>query len=270
MPRPYFNLFPGGKIKCLTLSYDDGRDHDRRLVQIMNRHGIRGTFHLNSGNLGKDGYITASEIPALFAGHEVSAHSVHHPFLERVPLPRATQELLNDRRALEQICGYPVRGMSYPFGTYSQSVLDMLPAAGIEYSRTTQSHKSFTIPADFRTWHPTCHHNDCLELGEGFLGKAWGVRYGGCLFYVWGHSYEFANNNNWELIETFCAQMAGLPDVWYATNIEIVDYMNAARGLRFSADCSLVSNPSATDVWFTDQDGDKVIHAPAGKLTRLS
>ena len=24
------------------------------------------------------------------------------------------------------------------------------------------------------------------------------------LFYVWGHSYEFANNDNWEIIEEFC------------------------------------------------------------------
>ncbi len=269
MPRPYFNLFPGGKPKCLTLSYDDGRDHDRRLVEIMNRYGIRGTFHLNSGNLGNEGSLTAAELPTLFQGHEVSAHAVFHPFLERIPLPRATQELINDRHALEQICGYPVRGMSYPFGTFNQAVVNMLPAAGIEYSRTVQSTGSFNLPADFLTWHPTCHHNGALELVEGFKGKSWGVRYGGCLFYVWGHSFEFANNNNWELIENFCAQMTGLPDVWYATNIEIVDYMNAVRGLRFSTDCSLAYNPSATDVWFTDQDGDKTIHVPAGRQVSL-
>ena len=41
--------FPGGKHKALTLSYDDGRTQDRRLVDIFNRNGIKGTFHLNSG-----------------------------------------------------------------------------------------------------------------------------------------------------------------------------------------------------------------------------
>ena len=41
--------FPGGKHKALTMSYDDGRLEDRRLIEIFNRNGIRGTFHLNSG-----------------------------------------------------------------------------------------------------------------------------------------------------------------------------------------------------------------------------
>ena len=50
-----FDAFPGGKRKALVLSYDDGRVEDRRLVEIFNRHGLRGTFHLNSGNLDQPG-----------------------------------------------------------------------------------------------------------------------------------------------------------------------------------------------------------------------
>ena len=41
--------FPGGKHKALTMSYDDGRTQDRRLIEIFNQNGIKGTFHLNSG-----------------------------------------------------------------------------------------------------------------------------------------------------------------------------------------------------------------------------
>ena len=50
--------YPGGKPGALTLSYDDGREYDRRLVEIMNRYGLKGTFHLNSANLGRPGYVT--------------------------------------------------------------------------------------------------------------------------------------------------------------------------------------------------------------------
>ena len=42
-------LFPGGKKKVLTFSYDDGNDSDRRLVQIFTDHHMKGTFNLNSG-----------------------------------------------------------------------------------------------------------------------------------------------------------------------------------------------------------------------------
>lgn len=269
MPYPLLNLFPGGKPKCLTLSYDDGNTSDRRLVEIMNRYGIRGTFHLNSSKLGGEKYISAEEIADLFKGHEISAHSVTHPFLERIPLPRATKEMLDDRENLEKLAGYPVRGMSYPFGTYNQAVLDMLPAVGIEYARTVQSTNGFTIPENFLLWHPTCHHKDALSLIEGFTGNSWSSRYGGALFYVWGHSYEFADHNNWELIEKFCEKVSNLPEVWYATNIEIVDYVNAMRNLRFSVDATMVYNPSAQNVWFTDKESEKIIEVPAGKQLSL-
>ena len=45
MNRVYY-CFPGGKHKALTLSYDDGRIQDRKLVEIFNRYGLRATFNL--------------------------------------------------------------------------------------------------------------------------------------------------------------------------------------------------------------------------------
>ena len=39
-----------GKIKVLTLSYDDGVVQDIRLIKIMNKHGLKGTFNINSGS----------------------------------------------------------------------------------------------------------------------------------------------------------------------------------------------------------------------------
>ena len=46
--------FPEGKHKVLTMSYDDGKLADRRLVSIFNHYGIKGTFHLNSGMHGPE------------------------------------------------------------------------------------------------------------------------------------------------------------------------------------------------------------------------
>ena len=47
------------------------------------------------------------------------------------------------------------------------------------------------------------------------------------LFYVWGHSYEFDKDNNWEIIENFAEYVGKREDVWYVTNIEIYDYVNS-------------------------------------------
>ena len=87
------------------------------------------------------------------------------------------------------------------------------------------------------------------------------------MLYVWGHSYEFDRNENWDLIERFCAEASGIEDCWYATNIEIYDYVMALRALEFSADRDMVYNPTATDVWIK-VDGEACM-IPAGKLTRL-
>ncbi len=262
--KPYqFNLWPNGKPRALTLSYDDGRDHDRRLVEIFNRYGLRGTFHLNSPRLGSEGCLTQEEIKSLFEKHEVSAHSESHPHLTLLPNEHIVQEMLEDRKTLERLSGKMVRGMSYPYGTYDQRVISMLPACGIEYSRTTKSTGHFGLPAQYLEWHPTCHHKDrLLERMEDFFKIRMPAL---ALMYVWGHSYEFPNDNNWELMEQFGILMSTRTDVWFATNIEIIDYLNALKQVKISVEGRQLFNPSRLDLWMT-YDGE-ALKLPPGYST---
>ncbi|MFA6103968.1 MAG: polysaccharide deacetylase family protein [Victivallaceae bacterium] len=241
-------LFPEGKPRALTLSYDDGNVADRRLAGILNKHKIKGSFHLNAGTLGKNNVIAPEEIAELFQGHEISCHSFTHPFLERISRTEVVREMLEDRLELEKLAGYPVRGMSYPFGTYSQEVIEVLKSLDIVYARTVQSTGKFVLPENFLEWHPTCHHKDNLLERTAQFKK---TPYSFSLFYVWGHSYEFDRENNWGLIEDFCAEIAGDETIWYATNIEIYDYSAALKRLEFSADSSLVKNPNSMPVWLS-------------------
>ena len=94
-----YQCFPGGKHKALTMSYDDGKVQDRRLIEIFNRYGIKGTFHLNSGLFHDPGRIQPAEIPSLYEGHEVACHTVTHPTIARCPLPNVVEEVLADRRS---------------------------------------------------------------------------------------------------------------------------------------------------------------------------
>ena len=92
-PKVIYTCFPGGKHKVLTMSYDDGRLEDRRLVELFNRYGIRGTFNLNGG-LPRPERIPESEWVELYKGHEVACHTYHHPTISRSPLDQtARQEL---------------------------------------------------------------------------------------------------------------------------------------------------------------------------------
>ena len=108
-----YTCFPGGKHKVLTMSYDDGRTWDRKLVELFNSYKIKGTFHLNSGL--RDGErVPQSEWADLYQGHEISCHTVLHPTIERCPVEQVALQVLEDRRNLERSAGYPVRGLSYP------------------------------------------------------------------------------------------------------------------------------------------------------------
>lgn len=265
-----FNCFPQGKAGALTFSYDDGVTQDRRLVEIFNKHGMKGSFHLNAKFLSDGGrHLDRDEVADLFSGHEISCHSYTHPFLDHQPQAAVIQQMLRDREALEALAGYPVRGMSYPYGTTNNTVVETLRVLDFAYARTTRATGAFDLPEDFLRWHPSCHHNHNLqELGERFkaqVEKDYQPRLH--LLYVWGHSYEFDNQDNWEVIENFCAALAGNPNIWMATNLEIVQYVQAQHRLEFAADCSLVRNPSAISVWLTANG--KIVEIPPGAMVHF-
>jgi hypothetical protein len=255
-----FTLFPGGRSHAVTLSYDDGHIHDRRLVQALDRYGLKGTFHLNSGNLGKGDCLAPQELSALFQGHEVSAHTVTHPHLDSVPGEQLALEVLDDRRALEQWVDYPVRGLSYPYGTVNASIAELLPRLGIEYCRVGTSHGRFHVPADLLRWEPTCHHDhDLLAKTDEFLAtrsREPRLR----LLYVWGHSFEFHRQGNWDLLDRFGERLAGeASSVWFATNIDIADYLQCLRRLQPTVDGRRVRNPSHRPLWIGWGDSPREI-----------
>ena len=273
-------LFPGGKKYAFTLSYDDAVTQDVRLLEMMNRYGVKGTFNINTGLLGQKSFHTQngkevthhklqySQILDVYKGQEIAVHGLTHLDLALAGGATASYEVSADRKNIEDLLKKPVRGMAYPFGTYSDKLVELLRLSGMEYARTTKSTHSFELPEDFLLWHPTCHHADetLFDLSERFFAAA-PKYYGPRLFYVWGHSYEFDVRDDWDRMERFLELMAGKNFVWYATNGEICDYVNAAKGLRYSSTGQYIENPSAKDVWLC-LDGETVL-LPAGQIKEL-
>lgn len=251
MPRVYMR-FPEGKKKALTLSYDDGVKQDARLIEIMRRNGLKGTFNVNSGLYGTTANrLTEIQVKELYAesGMEVAIHGLTHTFLSQVTESCCSYQVLKDRENLERLFHKVIRGMAYPNNAYNDKVVACLKSMGIAYARTTISTESFKIPTDWLRLEATCHHKNprLMELAKKFvedevIKESW-------LFYLWGHSYEFDNNNNWNIIEEFAEYTGNRSDIWYATNIEIYEYVEAYQSLISSVDGSLITNPSAHMVY---------------------
>lgn len=251
--------FPEGRAKALTFSYDDGVEADVRLVKLFDKYGLKGTFNLNSMLFDcKEwhGRMDEEQTYSTFNNslHEVALHGARHIFLNKVPITEAINELLQNRLYLENKFNRIVRGLAYAYNSYSDEIINVLPQLGIAYARTTENSHTFELPQNFLKWNPTCHHGDpqLLEFAEKLLTCSPNTEKKHrepCLMYVWGHSYEFDDNNNWELIEKFAKKVSGKNDIWYAANIEICQYVSAFRSLVFSADGERVYNPSAISVW---------------------
>lgn len=264
--KTIYRCFPEGRHKVLTMSYDDGKQADRRLVEIFNKNGIKGTFHLNAGLMNNAERINPEEVKTLYRGHEVACHTLTHPTIARCPSALIAQQVIEDRKLLEEITGYAVRGLSYPNGSYNEQIKEMLPHLGIEYARIVGDSKNFSMPEDLYAWKATCHHNhNLMELGQEFAAL-YKTQYL-YMMYVWGHSYEFDQDNNWKLIEEFCKTMGERDDIWYATNIQIVDYFKAMDSLIFSVTGNFVYNPSALTLWIS-VDG-KIVELMGGIQTNL-
>ena len=284
-----FLRFPGGKPKALTLSYDDGCRDDIRLVETLNEYGLRCTFNINSGLLGKndrDWRLTAEEIRKYIVdtGHEIAIHGKMHmaPGLSR-PVD-CIQDVLNCRLELEATFDRIIRGMAYPDSgiTNLQNEADYanirryLQDLGIVYARSLDGdNDQFRLPSDWLAWMPTAHHRNpqVLEYAEKFLAVNpdkeklyYSERYPR-LFYLWGHSFEFTKYNEWDLLDRLCKVLGGHEDVWYATNMEVFEYLQCYNALVFSADGKKVYNPTLTRVWF--RTDNKTYAVAPGQTMRI-
>ena len=266
-----------GKSKVLTLSYDDCVVQDKRLIDLLNKYGLKATFNINTGMyLDEDvvraryhGRMKFSEAKEAYlnSGHEIGVHGLNHPYLERLRTEEVLLEILEDRRNIEQQYGVITRGMAYPYGTYDDRVVEAVRQCGIAYCRTIKNTGGFGFPEDWLLLHPTCHHDDpkLMERAKAFVEEK--ARIKNRMFYLWGHTFEFDNNNNWEVIEKFAQYISGKDDIWYATNIEIYDYVKAYENLHVSLDKKIVHNPSAIDVWF--MEGNDIYCVKGGQTLYL-
>ena len=217
--------------KAFAVSYDDGVYQDIRLVQLLNRYGLKGTFNLNSGLMNDPSSVWYAEgvrvermppdgLPALYRGHEIASHMTRHQNPTEMNEAELLRDIAADRAALEKLRGGEVTGFAYPFGAVNDAVKDALRRCGIRYARGVRSTHSFDPPRDLLDISPTCRHKEeeIFSLADRFLAIRSDTPQ---LFLLWGHSYEFDMQRGWERFERFCEKVAGRNDIFYGTCEEV-------------------------------------------------
>jgi len=294
-----FLRFPQGRIKAVTLSYDDGCYQDIRFSKILNKYGLKGTFNLNSSFIGNENtgrhytvkgkkipmrYMTADDIKEhiLKYGHEIALHGEHHIANGKLRSIEGIQEILNCRLGIEKEFGIIVRGLAYPDsginhlcnGSTKESIKQYLSELDIAYARSLNSVSgSMDLISDPYCWNPTIYHASPNMFAhiEKFLSynpkEVTPQRRLPKIFFFWGHTYEYDEKENWDYPEEICKKLSGYDDIWYATNIEICDYINAYHSLIYSADSTIIYNPTVITVWF--ETNSKIYKIDPGQTIKI-
>ena len=266
-----FLRFPDYKYKAVTLSCDDDTVHNRRLISVLDEYGLKCTFNLNSEMYAKESggrILTEDEATNLFKNspHEVAIHGAKHRSLAEVPAEAAIRDIIVDRENLEKQFGRIVKGMAYANGSYDDNVVEILKYCGISYARTCVATNKFDIPTDWLRMPTTCHHTakNLDELTDKFLLEKEVDYYWANspkLFYMWGHAYEFNDNDNWEIIENFAKKIGKRDDIWYCTNGELYDYCKAYERLEYSVDGKIIRNPTNKDIYLSYYNKNVLVKA---------
>lgn len=278
-------LFKDGCQKAFTMSWDDGLEQDIPLIKLLDKYGVKATFNLNSGLVAPEGHVYDKNWPFkrmsysgntktfLNSGHEVAMHGYEHPEMTQYNREVIAAQIVRDKLSLEKQFKEIIRGYACPWGTIDDRIEEALRICGVAYARTVEATYDFKVPENWLHMPVTCHQSDprIMELAEKFVTsdfKDSSVFYPK-LFYVWGHSYELDAGSRWDKFEDFIKFVSNRQDVWYATNIEIVDYVNAFRSIISSSDSSILYNPSATDLYLYAVNLDEILHGTEGKVYKL-
>jgi peptidoglycan-N-acetylglucosamine deacetylase len=221
----------------VTTSWDDGDVLDLRLAEIMDRHGVRGTFYI-PGNA----KLRGEGLRALAAAQEVGGHTLSHSRVDLLSRAEAKREVEEGKAWLEDQVGEAVHAFCYPWGQWSDDAVEVVRDAGFSYARTVERFQfglaeepllngttCQTLPKKsdvFRTL--GMRHGNPLALRYlldwGYFARQmfYAARRRGGVFHFWGHSWEVDRFGQWDRLDDFFAFLSRQPDVAFVTNSELL------------------------------------------------
>ena len=126
--KPGLEVCAAGTVTCATtvvsLTFDDALAQQVSAATTLEKHGMRGTFFLNTWRLRTPSVenMTAAQAKELQdRGHEIGGHTLDHPRLTTLRPAQQHVQICNDRANLLAL-GLDVQNFAYPFGDWNASV----------------------------------------------------------------------------------------------------------------------------------------------------
>jgi peptidoglycan/xylan/chitin deacetylase (PgdA/CDA1 family) len=131
---------PASIQDSLAITFDDGGASALDVVDVLERHGLKGYFFITVNKIGAHGFLDRVGIRALHArGHTVGSHSCSHPLrMAHLPFARILDEWSVSRNKLSEIVGEEVFTASVPGGDFSPDVSQAAAEAGYRLLFTSE------------------------------------------------------------------------------------------------------------------------------------
>jgi peptidoglycan/xylan/chitin deacetylase (PgdA/CDA1 family) len=115
------------------ITFDDGNASDAAIAApALAARGLRATFFVLAGRLGRPGSLAAGDVAALAAaGHGIGLHGADHVDWRALDAAGQAHEFDAARAAIAAAAGRPVTEAAAPFGLYDRRVVAGLRARGL-------------------------------------------------------------------------------------------------------------------------------------------
>jgi len=234
----------------VTTSWDDNAAIGTRVGDLLGKKGMRGTFYVVSGQLGRGDEFTAADLRSLAAnGFEIGAHTISHRLLTELSPTEMSREVGGCKPVLEQILGKEVVMFCYPRGRFNADVLREVQRAGYGGARTTRMlcfddvFRPFEMPTTVQAYPHTrsnylrnaarlggvsaliasaaemVQFESWIQLGKKLFDQV--LRDGG-VWHLYGHAWELERLNLWAQLEEMLDYVSGYEGVAYLTNAELL------------------------------------------------
>lgn len=219
----------------ITTSWDDGHSLDVRIAEMLDRHGLTGTFYAPRN--ADTGVMSPAELRDVATRHEVGGHTMNHVSLTAIDDAQAQREIAESRQWVEDVTGQTCAMFCPPRGKFAAHHVEMAAAAGyaglrtVELLSTELPRNAGPIPVMPTTLQVYPHDSAAylrnaakrrsvrgiarcllsvrgrgwLQLVDPMLDHV--IRCGG-VFHLWGHAWEIDRLDQWDALDQAMTRLA--------------------------------------------------------------
>ena len=120
----------------VTTSWDDGSVEDLRILNLLNKYNLKGTFYVPKNinfEIKKGKYlqrISDKEILEIAKTQEIGAHTMNHTYLNKLHGDELYSEIKNSKDWIELLLNKKIRVFACPGGIFNSEIIETIKKSG--------------------------------------------------------------------------------------------------------------------------------------------